>query len=861
MRSEVKRWFKIVFCTLMVVFSVSIGFSDWVYPDNSGDKTSGNGQATLNENENVPVAYTKVNGSNRLFVSLADAIDATSSGNIYVIPGTNPILTRNCEIKAGVILNLPYEDDLKDNHVVEDPGRTSTGDFADHVEYSTRNNQNPTVFCQNNVTIADGVTLTNNGSIFVGGVLGRNGQAPTGMTVGKYTKITLGSNSSIANAGTITCYGFIKEKNGVLQPGKVISSGNGVLNLPVVIYDFRGGSFSSYAVGALRLSSWKAMPFNVFDFPNVQCDVYFTENSVLNGTITVYANDDVMTSSALLIGPSNSTSLIRLTSGNIKYRYTAPLGYLYDDYNQGTTEAKVNKTSFLVNGDVNIASMKINAGIDINTSEFHLPFSYKFSFEFQSGTINIANKIKFLAGSVFVIDKDANVNINAEMVFYQNYIPVITTGRGDGYPRFSKSANLINNGTLSIKAKFGGIVQSSSESAKTLTSGGYSGSINTNEALTGETGGLKGTNEEHSESAKITLIDKRVFDPNSDNQMLYSFGRTESELNSDAVMGDKTYISHEMHGWNRYGWYAGDAINNLTYGIRYSLNSETASNPNSGNNSFNTLSGNVFIKPLDNTNQNLLFEGYYYDSNYTISSLLGKSPSGDYILNPSIAKTYVGNKNHVILYGKWTDKSKAVTIQFRKYDANGNLVNGESYPASIGDSCNISEFTSSFNDTARAEKVLENAKISYDFTKWVVRNASGNEVNITNNVFTPEEGNSVYYVDPVYSETNWLKYIFVNDKVSYVVATYYAITKFTIDGNDYTHKDQSEHEGYVKADNVVYIEKDTGRSKKYTVSITFGDGKTINLDNKTENYTLKLSDYKFLFDNLNGPIRIQGKIS
>ena len=40
MRPEVKRWFKIVFCTLMVVFCVSIGFSDWVYPDNSGDQTS-----------------------------------------------------------------------------------------------------------------------------------------------------------------------------------------------------------------------------------------------------------------------------------------------------------------------------------------------------------------------------------------------------------------------------------------------------------------------------------------------------------------------------------------------------------------------------------------------------------------------------------------------------------------------------------------------------------------------------------------------------------------------------------------------------------------------------------------------------
>ena len=854
MRPKVKRWFKIVLCTLMVVFSVSIGFSDWVYPDNSGDVTSGS--KAPETNNDIPVAYTRVNGINKYFTSLADAIDATSTGSIYVIPESNPTITRNCVIKTGVTLTLPYEDDMKDNHVVEDPERTTLGDFADYMEYSTRNDKNPTVFCQNNVTIADGVTLTNKGSIFVGGVLGSNGQAPTGMTVGKYTKITLGSNSSIANTGTITSYGYIKEKEGVSQHGKVVSSGNGILNLPIVIYDFRGGSFSSYAVNPL--GSWKAMPFNVFDFPNVQCDVYFSQNSVLKGTITVPRRNKVMISSPSLIGPSNSSAFIRLTSGNIKYRYTAPLGYLYDDYNQKTIEAKVNKTKFVVNGNVNIASMVINVGVDINTSEFHLPFSYKFSFEFQSGTITISNKVKFLAGSVFVIDKDADIEVNAEMVFYQNYIPVITTGRGDGYPRFSKSAKLINNGTLSINNKFGGVIQSSSESAKISTSNKYSGSVDTTEALTGEKGGLIGTKDEHSESAKITLIDKKVFNPNSDNQMLYSFGRNENKLDSDAVMGNKTYISHEMHGWNRFGWYAGDTIDNLTYGICYSLNSETATNPNTAINSFNTLSGNIFVKPLENSNDNLVFEGYYYDSNYLSSSLLGKSLSGDYVLNPSIAKTYVGNKNHIVLYGKWVDKAKLVTIQFRKYDANGNLVNGESYLGSTGDSCDISGFASSFNNTARAEKVLENAKISYDFTKWVVRDASGNEVNLTNNIFTPETGRSIYYVDPVYSETNWLKYIFVNDKAS----IYYAIKAFAIDGQDYTYKDTNEHEGYVKSQNVIDIDKETGTIiRKYIVTITFGDGNNIPLDNTTKNYTLKLSNYKKLFDDLNGPIRIEGKIS
>ncbi len=649
-------------------------------------------------------------------------------------------------------MSLPYEDDLNSTHNVEDTGRTSTGNFADYVEYSSK-----TIYCQSNVTIADGVTLTNNGTIFVGGMLGRNGIAPTGMTVGKYSKITLGSNSSILNSGTITSYGFIKESEGIAQPGKVISSGSGILNLPVVIYDFRGGSFSTYAVGALR--SWKAMPFNVFDFPNVQCDVYFKDSSVLNGTITVYASNNTVTSSVSLIGPSSSTSLIRLTSGTIKYRYSVPKGYLYDDYAQKTTEQEVNKTKFTVNGNISIANMEVNVGISIKTSEFHLPFSYKFSFDFESGEINISNKVKFLAGCVFHVGKNAKVNVNAETVFYQDYIPVITTGRGDGYPRYTKSASLINDGTLTINSNFGGIVTSSSELAKMITGSSFSGSVGTTEALSGSTGGITGTNESHTESAKFTLIDKLSFDADDESKMLY--GKSNSSLNSDTISGGTSYTSYALGKTEVYGWHDGGTINDVTYGIRYELNSETAVNPNNIT-SFNKSGSSISLEKMTNTSDKYLFDGLYYDSAFT--KRLEDDTDGNIILSPSVAIENLDGKNHVVLYAKWIDSSKAkytVESVTSNTDDHSSVEQSSSTPANyvVGEGFTLEEPNEFYVYDNLATDKGTGTVVTYSFDGYTIQIYDENNELTDTSIEVDKQGNSTNgeVANFVFKDTSLLK--------------------------------------------------------------------------------------------------------
>lgn len=639
---------------LLFVFTAlgSIGFGSWFVKN---EKTKGYDKYP--DTTAQKVAYTQNNGTNTYYTTLYAAINNTKAGTIYVIPGTNPTLDKSVSIASGVTLSLPYLDDLKNKHVVEDEGRTSTGNFADYVEYSTKGTDKPTIFCQSNVTIADGVTLTNNGTIVVGGVLGRNGQAPTGMTVGNYSKITMGSGSVIENRGEFTCYGYVKDATG--SSGGLISnySGStysaktpkGKLTLPFVIYDFRGGSYSSYSV-----IQAKSMPFSVFDFPNIQSKVSFSGSASLEGTITVYTNS-VVTAQATVIGPSDSGALIRYSTGsNIEYKCNVPKGYTYDDYQQNTKASDVIKTTFRVSGGVQIANLSLNVGIEINTEKYNLPFSYKFDFFFEDGEVSILNKVKFLAGSNVTIGENATVSVKAETTFYRNYIPVITTGNGDRYPRYIKSARLINNGKLNLNSAFGGVVESSTEGARIFTQGGYSGSITTTEALSGRAGGILGDKEDHTEQAMFTLVDKQSYVASDDTKM--RFGKGSSVLYSDKISGSTSYTSYALDHPNLYGWYDGRVLSDITYGIRYKLNSETAINNNTVT-SFNKSDSAITLKKMTNTSEKYAFNGLYYDSEYT--KRLPENSDGDIVLTPATAIENLNGKNHVVLYAKWIDSSEA----------------------------------------------------------------------------------------------------------------------------------------------------------------------------------------------------------
>lgn len=195
------KYFFIVF--ILFIYSLfNIGSSSFVINKEIDIKnisiSNGDKAVCYYEKDNKQYKYTTIEKA------LEVCKNDTSNNTIYVIPGTNPIITRDCEIASGDTLCLPY-----DGKTYEDTTRSKQSDtFIDTNATGVNNNR------KSLVKVEDNVSITNNGTIIVGGELGRgaSNQRPTGHTVGRYSEILLGYNSKIMNNNnsTINLYGYIK---------------------------------------------------------------------------------------------------------------------------------------------------------------------------------------------------------------------------------------------------------------------------------------------------------------------------------------------------------------------------------------------------------------------------------------------------------------------------------------------------------------------------------------------------------------------------------------------------------------------------------------------------------------------------
>lgn len=452
-----------------------VGFGSFVVTKNKETNT----KANLDINTK-PVCY--IDGYAHIYYTSIEAAlkvarADTASNIIYVMPdlGFDINITENCEIAAEDTLCLPYE-----STIWQDEQRDNQSDtFADQNETNVSVNRRTKVVVQNDRTII------NKGTIQIGGVLGvgASNQRPTGHTVGKYAEIELGDNSTLLNYGSIYCYGYIKESS-INNGSNVINYEASRLNMPFVMYDFKGGSFSNAG------NNSGAFPINVYDLPNIQSELTFNYGSCLYGVSTLYANDGYVTPNDTIILSQNN-GLFRLTNGSISLKF-ASSNYPYTTNDCTSTSVNLNKTKLIINGDISLSSLSLSLGsINLNTADFFCPIPYKYDIEVQSGTVNVQNKMKFLSGSSLTIDEGATLNINSDVIFYQKYIddsillPV--------YPKSFGKAVLINNGNLNINSNFAGFVETNLDGASINVSSGINMSVESKELLSCETGGMRWT--------------------------------------------------------------------------------------------------------------------------------------------------------------------------------------------------------------------------------------------------------------------------------------------------------------------------------------------------------------------------------
>lgn len=488
MHSQLKRWLKILFCGALIVCSIGIGFSTFII---SGGNEKVSTLLTPSLKDVIPSAYFESN-PDKLY-TIEDALEIagnnSTSDTIYVKPGTNPVIQRDCTISSGDKLILPYSEK---EYVTYD---NSASVFADADWDAVTKNR------KNKVTMAKGVTLTNDGELTIGGQLGGYGAGLSGQTNGMYCEINMEPGAKIESSGQLYCFGYIKDSSYIdensLNEGGSVRITAGTLHIPFVIHDFQGGTIT-----VSRYQSAKVSPFEVMDVMNIQTLFEFHNPAQMKVYADLYAGDrhnttnfNLFSSSGSLLNFSSDSYLISkyLNAGYWETRNGETRSYS-STYNQNVLDdgnlAEATKKQFKVHnvihlyGSVSFGAMSMEikpygmgiGSITVSTDQFYFPVSFREEVHIH-GQFSCGNKIQLMGGCYVYVEKGGTFTNSADFLIYGDdvqYTDNVTIDGTEhyiikGYPKYfrGKGGCLYVSGIYSqTKNSFSGHAESLSPDAQ-----------------------------------------------------------------------------------------------------------------------------------------------------------------------------------------------------------------------------------------------------------------------------------------------------------------------------------------------------------------------------------------------------------
>ena len=575
---------------------LSIGLSSWIVTETKSSQkynvsTSSGG-----------VCYID-NDTSTLYTTIEKALEIAGnlSGNrtVYVLPETNPIISKQCTVASNTTLTFPYEGTTYER---------SSSDKEDFISGFATNNSE--TYCKNSVTINKVIdssgnvipTMIINGRVNIGGQ--RRSTGPQGCTSGNYVEWLVNDGAVIDVYGTLYVQGYIRETSD--NNGSYINVySSGTLSQPMVSYDWGSAGNANAAIKE------NIFPFNYFDCPQVSPGIYFYAGGKLEASVWMYGNTaGDMKASAYVIGSSSDTALVQSTSSE---------GFIYwknTDTSSGITLTN-SKFSHLIHLDVSgnyslsYLAMDLSVSItnvNIDSRNYYLPFSNFFNIEILDGaTFDIMYPVKFLPGSKVNVNNGGTVNINNNTIIYNS----ITGSNGNIYSYSGTSAAILtNNGTININSGFGGKINASAK-----------GDTNTNINVTSTQSVTSVDAASYSSSlgGLINNITTTSFSLSGIADIAVDEG---GQIVKDSPLSNNTKYIHTTDGTN-YGWY-GNELAELT---------SVAINPSSGSSEANTsktytLTANVYPEGID---ESTLYYSWKWESSggneATLSSTTGKTVS------------------------------------------------------------------------------------------------------------------------------------------------------------------------------------------------------------------------------------------
>ena len=443
-----------VLCIFGIVFSCNDAFASWTTDNNTKNPIGDTAEITPTKGD--PVAYYTKSSTSYYFPTIEGAVDsATSAGGsltIYVIPGVTTSIKRNITITSSLTLSLPYEGETIQNSSNSIASITASN-FADCSNHNLR---------QTLVYIEEGIVVTNNGTINVGGVWGHKSGGAINIVSGKYCEIQMKKNSKIASTGTINCWGYIKEFYTTSGGSTVFDGSNstieatsGSIHIPFVIYDFTSAGETKTLVNN------GVFPFAQYDFPNLQVSTKITYQAYLKVYLRVVVNGEIGEKDAILVGNSSNDPLFVLNSGAyITIKYTSKIPGLTTT---ASTVGNAALTTVKSYGTVTMNYMSINIPMitTVDTSSQPIGFNYRFICEIMSGTFTFNYSVKFMPGSYLLVEKDASLVVKKTLIFYDDTFNDNRPSGKHPYPQGYDTAYLMCNGVCRPEstAKIGGLIQ------------------------------------------------------------------------------------------------------------------------------------------------------------------------------------------------------------------------------------------------------------------------------------------------------------------------------------------------------------------------------------------------------------------
>lgn len=496
MRNRMKRSLLLVLSCASLVSTV--GYASWILP--SQKEYSINNRDT----QSKPVAY--IVGKEKIkYTSIEKALDVAKSGDIVlVIPPTdsnyhstnnnitpNKVtyhISRDCEIKTGVSLVIPTESSacagITNANTLEQFIKSMSNDDRNRGgNYSKIASDDSSHYLRVTIEVDDNVTVKNSGNLVISGYLsgGSATSGPIGRTSHSYSQILLGKNSRIVQSeksSNTYCFGFIAEKSA--KNGSEINIDQGKLYVPLVIYDYRGFTFSVALTGG-ALSKEHCSPFNQFGIENVSVltTVQYAASVIGVSNLYVKYGDDVQKNFY------NEVTLVGNSTGSF---------IQFSDENNSSLAAYFSVSKQLMDleiiGGINLNNINLQLkatntmSISFSTVESFLPITNMYNITLLRAKNQIQAKfnfskqrLKLLPGSKLTIEDGCSISSSDFVVYSAFYDGTIGNGETADNEYDSVKYPLLEGATLIVKGSsvidatsFGGIVYSDNSSCVSAAS-------------------------------------------------------------------------------------------------------------------------------------------------------------------------------------------------------------------------------------------------------------------------------------------------------------------------------------------------------------------------------------------------------